>query len=150
MRTLGTRLRHLLELLDGDLEQIYRDSGLDYRPRYTPIVRALRDLGPSSLTAIAEYSGLTHSAVSQTVAQMKAKKLLRTRSGKDARTQTVALAPAAEQMLPALDAQWAATAAAAAKLDRELTMPLTSIIEEAIAALEKRPFAARIARERKR
>ena len=29
---LGTQLRHLIELLDGAVQQAYADAGLDYRP----------------------------------------------------------------------------------------------------------------------
>ena len=34
---LGTQLRYLIEVLDGDVAQTYADAGLDYRPRYTPL-----------------------------------------------------------------------------------------------------------------
>jgi hypothetical protein len=51
-RALGTLMRHvpeLLELLDGDVARIYADLGVpDYRPRYSPVVRALVTLGPLS------------------------------------------------------------------------------------------------------
>ena len=67
---LGTLLRHMLELLDGDVQRAYDELGLDYRPRYTPVVAALLDLGPSSIQDIARAAGITHSAASQTVAQM--------------------------------------------------------------------------------
>ena len=46
---LGTLLRRLLDLLDGDVQRAYDELGLDYRPRYTPVVVALLDLGPSSI-----------------------------------------------------------------------------------------------------
>lgn len=144
-RTLGTRLRHLLELLDGDVEQVYRQAGLDYRPRYTPVMRALRDMGPSSITAIAADSGLTHSAVSQTISQMKPKRLVRTVRGLDARVQTVALTTRGKRLLPLLEVHWAATEAAAATLERELSAPLGAVVEQAIEALERRPFRSRIA-----
>ena len=32
---LGTQLRHLIELLDGAVQQAYVDAGLNYRPRYS-------------------------------------------------------------------------------------------------------------------
>ena len=70
-RTLGTALRHLLALLDDDLETLYRADGLGYRPRYTPIVRALIAEDGLSIRAIAALAGITHSAVSQTITQMK-------------------------------------------------------------------------------
>ncbi|GFJ95745.1 hypothetical protein [Phytohabitans rumicis] len=33
----GTLMRHVLELLDGDVATVYRDAGVpDYRPRFSP------------------------------------------------------------------------------------------------------------------
>ena len=143
--TLGTLLRHLIEVLDGAVEEAYVQSGLRYRPRYTPIVRALRDTGPAPLRAIATRAGMTHSAVSQTVSQMARQGLVKVRPGKDARERIVALTPAAEAMLPALERQWAATNAAARGLDEELSAPLSALLVETIEALERKPYAERIA-----
>jgi DNA-binding MarR family transcriptional regulator len=141
---LGTRIRHLLDLLDGDLTRVYREAGLDYRPRYSPVIRALRELGPSSITALAANAGMTHSAVSQTVTEMKRRRLLHVTRGADARARKISLSSSAEQLLPQLDAHWAATAAAAAALDRELKTSLVAAVEDAIAALERRPFRTRV------
>ena len=64
-------MRRLIDHLDGALEQAYRDDGLDFRPRYTPVIRALMDDGPQTITALAERLGVSHSATSQTVSQMR-------------------------------------------------------------------------------
>ena len=142
--TLGTLLRHLIDLLDGAVEQQYVLSGLAYRPRYTPVVRALDKFGPASVRAIAQYAGLTHSAASQTVAQMAKEGLVRKRPGRDAREQIIALTPAARAMLPALQRHWAKIDAAAHALDDELTTPLSDLLVETIAALDRSSFAERI------
>lgn len=143
--TLGTLVRHLLNLLDGDLEQIYRDSGLDYRPRYTPVVRALVDRGPSPIRDIALHASITHSAASQTVAQMERKGLLMLEAGTDARERVARLTPKARKLLPKLKAQWAATNAAAEALSTELPHSLQDVLIDAIHALERQPFRERIA-----
>ena len=143
--TLGSLLRHLIELLDSDVEAAYRASGLDYRPRYTPVVTALATLGPASIRTISQDRGMTHSAVSQTVSLMARDGLVELTPGEDARERIVALTPRAQAMLPALRRQWDATAEAAASLDAELSAPLSKVAAEAIQALERRPFAARIA-----
>lgn len=149
-RGLGTQLRHLLELLDGDVEQLYREAGMNYRPRFTPIVRGLEELGPSTIKKLAEHSGFTHSAVSQTVSEMKQQKLLRSSPGKDARERVITLAPLAMRLMPSLRVQWAATTAAAEELNRELSTALSGLVEEAIAALKRRPFRERIRKHLKR
>jgi DNA-binding MarR family transcriptional regulator len=142
--TLGTLLRHLLELLDGAVEDVYVRSGLTYRPRYTPIMRALLVLGPSSIRAISLHAGITHSAVSQTVVQMENDGLVERRSGEDGRERIVALTPRAQRILPTLEQHWAAINAAACRLERELSMSLSGLLTEAIEALERQPFGRRI------
>lgn len=142
--TLGTLLRHLIEKLDGAVEQSYAQSGLDYRPRYTPVVRALIELGPASIRAISRSAGITHSAVSQTVGQMVERGLVGFESGGDARERIIALTAAAKAMIPALQRHWQATNTAAEMLDTELSMPLSDLLREAIDALDRTSFAHRI------
>jgi len=145
---LGTRLRHLLALLDGDVEQAYRDSGLrGYRPRYTPIVRALQELGPASIKALAEHAGISHSAVSQTVTQMRRAGWLAARVAADARERTVSMTPALVELLPRLQAHWHATAGAVRTLDAELSRSLSATVDEALAALRRRPLVERIRKQ---
>ncbi|WP_355582773.1 helix-turn-helix domain-containing protein [Xanthomonas cannabis] len=142
--TLGTLVRHLIELLDGDLEAVYAASGLAWRPRYTPVLRVLMRLGPVSIKVLAQEIGITHSAASQTVAQMVKQRLVALKPGADARERIVVLTARTRQMIPALQRQWAATNAAAAQLDAELSVPLSAVLAEAIAALNQRSFATRI------
>lgn len=142
--SLGTLVRHLIELLDGDLEAVYAASGLTWRPRYTPVLRVLMRLGPVSIKVLAQEIGITHSAASQTVAQMVKQRLVALKPGADARERIVVLTARTRQMIPALQRQWAATNAAAAQLDAELSVPLSAVLAEAIAALNQRSFATRI------
>lgn len=144
-RSLGTLVRRLLELLDGEVEATYRASGLPWRPRYTPILRALMQSGPASIKAVAAWIGISHSAVSQTVSQMRKDGLVTLEPGKDGRERIIALTGMTEKMIPALEGQWAATNAAADQLDAELATALTSTLTEAIVALEHRSFGERIA-----
>lgn len=142
--TLGTLLRHAIDLLDGAVEDAYRAADLPWRPRYTPVARALVELGPAPIRAIAGHAKVTHSAASQTLAHMVRAGLAELRPGNDGRERIAALTPAAVALLPALRRQWRATNAAADRLDAELSAPITAVLAEAIAALERRPFAARI------
>lgn len=143
--TLGTQLRLLLELLDGDVERHYSERGLRYRPRYTPVVRTLIALGPSSIKTIARHTSMSHSAVSQTVAKMVADALIVTDEGRDGRQRIARPAKMLMEMIPELEAQWFATNRAAACLENELSAPLSQILSEAIDALHRLPFRDRIA-----
>ena len=143
---LGTRMNHLLDLFDAGIAQVYADLGLaGFRPRFTPVVRVLAAAGPMSIRDLAGAIGVTHSAASQTVARMVTAGLLTVAPGDDARQRIVALTPAAERLLPALEAEFAATTAAAVALEAELSAPLSRLVDEALAALRRRPMRQRIA-----
>lgn len=149
---LGTRLRHLLEVLDGDVAAAYPALGLGggFRPRFTPVVRALAaradaGRGPASIRDLADTLGVTHSAASQTVAQMVRQGLVVTEPGADARRRIVRLTAKAEALLPALEREWAATVTAVTAFEAELAYPLSRLVEEALAALERTPLRDRIA-----
>ncbi len=144
--SLGSELRRLIDLLDSDVEQRYMALGLRYRPRFTPVVKALEALGPSSIKAISQHSSLSHSATSQTVAQMTKEGLLTMREGADGRERIAEPTALLVGMIPVLHLQWQATQAAAERLDLELSASLLDIVGEAIMALQRRSFAERIAR----
>ncbi len=142
--SLGTLVRRLIELLDGEVEAAYVAAGLAWRPRYTPVLRALLTIGPAAIKALAGQIAISHSAVSQTVSQMAKEGLVTLEPGADGRQRIVALTVKAEAMVPALQRQWAATDLAANGLDAELSVPLTALVAEAIVALDRRPFGERI------
>ncbi|GGS41608.1 MULTISPECIES: MarR family winged helix-turn-helix transcriptional regulator [Actinokineospora] len=141
---LGTRLRHLLERLEGAVAEVYDDLGLSwFRPRFTAYIREL-SANPRSIKELAEAVGVTHSAASQTVAQLVKDELATLEPGRDARQRIVRLTPAAERLLPVLHAEWAATARAAREVEGELSAPLSAVVEEMIAALDRRSMRERI------
>jgi DNA-binding MarR family transcriptional regulator len=147
----GTLLRHVLELLDGDVAAVYEEQGMaEYRPRFSPVVRALVAHGPLSVRDLAEAIGVTHSAASQTAAQMaRAGLVVHTPDPLDARRRLVGLTAEARSLLPRIEAEWEATAAAMAELDAELSMPLGELLAEVAQAVGRRPFRERVAAARR-
>jgi DNA-binding MarR family transcriptional regulator len=142
---LGTLLRHVLDEMDDDIGTVLADLGTPgYRPRFSPVVRALVALGPVPIRDLARAIGVTHSAVSQTVAQMAERGFVELRSGEDARQRVVHLTNKARALLPNIEAEWAATASAAAEMDAELPFPLAELVPAIAAALDRRPFRQRI------
>jgi DNA-binding MarR family transcriptional regulator len=142
--TLGTLLRRLIEHLDGAVEQAYLEAGLDYRPRYTPIVRVLVAQGGCTIRALSERTGVTHSATGQTVNQMERRGLVTLTAGSDARERIVTLTPHAETIMPRLRQLWAATEAAARTLDDELGLSLPEVIARTLHQLDQTPFIERL------
>src|SRR5690349_11065578 len=87
---LGTRLQHLLDVFDRDLGSIYADLGLAHiRPRFVAYIRTIAASGPQSIRDLATAVGVTHSAASQTVAQMSRQGLVTLAPGSDARHRIV-------------------------------------------------------------
>ncbi|WP_342117253.1 MarR family winged helix-turn-helix transcriptional regulator [Pseudoduganella sp. OTU4001] len=138
-------MRHLIELLDGAVQDAYVEAGLDYRPRFTPVMRALAGGKPHTVSQIAEVAGITQPAATQTVNLMvKEGWLVAQSSPTDARQKLLVLSAQGKRLLPKLQACWRATAAAADDLDTELPHPLSDTLARAIEALERRPFGERI------
>ena len=143
---LGTQLRHVLDLMEADVAGVLADLGLpDYRPRFSPVVRALVALGPMPIRELARVISVTHSAASQTVAQMNNRGYVRLVPGRDARQRVVHLTDRTRRALPVIQAEWDATRSAAEQLDSELPFPLSELVPALAGALERRPFRQRIA-----
>ncbi|TDD45817.1 MarR family transcriptional regulator [Nonomuraea terrae] len=142
---LGTFMRHVHELMDGAIAEVYAEHGLpEYRPRFSPVVRTLVAHGPMSIGDLARAIGVTHSAASQTVVQMRRSEFVILEKGSDARHRIVRLTAKAEAALPLIEAEWAATERAVRELDAELPVPLAQVLTAAAEALERRPFRARM------
>ncbi|MFC7840471.1 MarR family winged helix-turn-helix transcriptional regulator [Streptomyces sp. NPDC057382] len=148
----GTLLRHVLDLLEGDVARVYAEQGVsEYRPRFSPAVRALVAEGPLSVRDLAAATGVTHSAASQTAAQMaRAGLVTHTPDPADGRRRLVGLTAKARALLPRIEAEWEATRTAMAELDAELSLPLARVLTEVAEAVTRRPFRDRIASAQER
>lgn len=141
---LGTQLRRLIELLDGDLERLYAEDVEDYRPRYTPVMKVLADGAAHTIKEIAGASSISHSAASQTVSQMVGAGLVVQRVGQDARERHVQLTRRGRELLPFLQRIWTAAGAAEREMEREIGAPVRATLAAMVSALERRPFYERL------
>lgn len=149
-RGLGTQLRHLLELLDGAVAESYARESLRYRPRYTPIMRALIASEPLSISQIAQAAGISQPAVTQSVSLMIREGLVSSTPGADARQRMIMLTATGRDLVPSLQVYWRATTVAADELDAELGCTLSDVLADAITALERKSFSDRLAEVRAR
>ena len=133
--------------MDADVLAALVDLGLsDYRTKFSVVLRVLDADGPSTIGEIAARIHVTHSAASQTVAGLAGRGLVELAPGPyDARQRVVRLTGGSRALLPAIDAEWTATARAIETLDDELSVPLEQITVELTEALRRRPFRERIA-----
>jgi DNA-binding MarR family transcriptional regulator len=143
---LDSRLRALLDAMDADVALALADLGVrDYRTRYSAVIRHVDEHGPSTIRRLADRLQVTHSAASQTVAEMEKRGWIELRAGDDARQRLVRLTAKARRLLPAINAEWDATETAAAALDAELPYSLSALVDQLAAALDRRRFRERIA-----
>lgn len=143
---LGVRVRTVLDRMDADVARVLVDLGItDYRPNFSAVIRFVVENGDVTIRDLARGTGVTHSAMSQRVAEMRRRGLVDLVTGSDGRERLVRLTDAARGLKPALDAEWDATTAAFDALNAELTASLSQVVDEMNAALERRSFRDRIA-----
>jgi len=139
-------LRLLQESMDADIARVYADAHVrDVKPSWVLELLRLHAQGPMTITELAESVQRTHSALSQKVAAMRAAGLVRTTAGPDHRTRTVTLTARARALAGRLAVEWRATEAAVAEIEDEIPYPLSQVVRDIEAALERRSFHDRIA-----
>jgi DNA-binding MarR family transcriptional regulator len=140
---LGELLRYVGELVEQGAEEHYRAMRLDYRARYTPVLRALA-AGASTVTDITERTRLTQGAISQTVALLESDGLVTRHALGDGRKSAIRLTPSGHALVRKLERHWDATFAAITNLEAEIGNPLRRTLQAAAEALEREGFADRL------
>ncbi|MEU0091693.1 MarR family transcriptional regulator [Kribbella sp. NPDC006257] len=138
-------LHDLLARMDAEIGQIYSDRQIKgLKPTYVRELLQLHLHGPMTITELAEAIGRTHSALSQKVAAMRSAGLVRTVPGADARSKRVTLTAKSKKLVELLAAEWRATEAAITELEAELPYPMTQVVRDVEAALQRKSFHQRI------
>jgi DNA-binding MarR family transcriptional regulator len=139
-------LRLLQAAMDADIGRIYAEAQIGgLKPSFVMELLRLHARGPMTITELAESVQLTHSAVSQKVAAMRAAGLIRTTAGTDARSKKVQLTARARRIAGWLAAEWRASEAAIAEIEAEIPYPLSRVVTDIEAALRRKSFHDRIA-----
>jgi DNA-binding MarR family transcriptional regulator len=139
-------LRLLQAAMDADIASVYAEARIEgLKPSWVMELIRLHVRGPMTITELAESVQLTHSAVSQKVAAMRAAGLVRTTVGADARSKKVTLTAKASGLVGRLSAEWRATEAALADLEEEIPYPLSRAVADISEALLRKSFHDRIA-----
>ncbi len=139
-------LRLLQAAMDADIARIYTEAQISgLKPSFVMELLRLHARGPMTITELAKSVQLTHSAVSQKVAAMQDAGWIRTTVGNDARSKKVTLTAKARRITGRLAAEWRATEAAIAEIEDEIPYPLSRVVTDIEAALERKSFHDRIA-----
>lgn len=145
-RSLWRPLRLLQAAMDADIASLYAEAGIQgLKPSHVMELLRLHVRGPMTITELASSVQLTHSAVSQKVAAMRAAGLVRTAPGQDARTRKVAITAKTKRLIAAVAAEWRATEAALEEIEAEIPYPLSRVVTDIQAALQRKSFRERIA-----
>lgn len=132
--------------MDADIARIYAEAQIEgLKPSFVMELLRLHARGPMTITEIAESVQVTHSAISQKVAAMRAAGLVRTTRGADARSKKVMLTVKARRIAARLAAEWRATEAAIAEIEEEIPYPLSRVVTDIEGALQRKSFHDRIA-----
>src|SRR5688572_18478370 len=103
---LGTRLRRLLAMVDGDVQLVYDEIGLPFRPRFYPVAALLLDDGPTAVGEIARAAGVSQPAATQTIGEMRRLGLVRMAAGADRRSRRVELTAEGRRVATRLVPVW--------------------------------------------
>ena len=135
----------VLRELDRGIEEAYATLGVEgVRPRFSMALMFLELAGPMTIRRLADECGVTHSAMSQSVSQMRAADLVESTPGSDARSRPVRLTARGREVVPPLRAEWDATESAIAELESELPYAPSRMAADLAEAVERRPFAQRV------
>lgn len=140
---LGEMLRYLSELVDSGSEKTYPELPVNYRSRYTPVLRAIL-AGATTVSEIKSVTFLTQGAVSQTVALMEQDGIIERKPLADARKNSLQLTPTGHTALNRLELHWQAIFLSVSGLESETGAPLMEALEKTIHALSFQSVEERI------
>ncbi|WP_257980539.1 MarR family winged helix-turn-helix transcriptional regulator [Streptomyces sp. CB02959] len=139
-------LRVLQEVMDAEIARLYSERRIEgLKPSFVRELLRLNACGPMTIGELAESVGLTHSALSQKVAAMRAADWVETVPGEDARSKKVTLTAKTRKIIGRLAAEWRATEAAVAEIEAEVPYPLSRVVVDIEQALARKSFHDRIA-----
>jgi DNA-binding MarR family transcriptional regulator len=141
----GTRLRRLSERLDREVDAIYRAEGVEFQPRWFPVVAALSEIGEASVGELAARLGITHVAISQVRAELVAGGLIRAKADPtDKRRQLLALSAKGRRYAENLTPLWTSIAAATETLLTEAAPLLLAALGDIEVALDRKTMLERV------
>jgi DNA-binding MarR family transcriptional regulator/ribosomal protein S18 acetylase RimI-like enzyme len=148
---ISTRLQRLADSLRKDGTQIYQHFGIEFEPKFWPVLYTLSKKSPLGILDLANEIGYAHPSVIALVREMEQKKWIRSVKDKtDSRRRLLNLSPLALELVAQMEPVWAVIKAALEEICEGET-PLLRGIEEVEARVARESFsdtARRIARSR--
>lgn len=109
----AARLQRLADTIRRDGVQVYKEHGIDFEPKWFPVVYVLHEKGPTSVVDLAAEVGIAHPSVIQLVKELEAKKLVKSSADQsDGRRRLLSLTPDAVKLVKKMKPVWKKISAA--------------------------------------
>jgi len=143
---LASRLRRLADRLMADGVRIYQDAGLPFEPRWFGLFHLLCESAPMSIREAAEALGVSHTAISQAVKELRRSRLVSsTRDPSDGRCRRLAPTERGLALRRELEPLWGAFESSARELADESGSDLVAAVGAVERALDRQPLRERVA-----
>ncbi|TND08568.1 MAG: MarR family transcriptional regulator [Bacteroidetes bacterium] len=146
----AARLQRLADTIRRDGTVIYKKHGIDFEPKWFPVVYVLKRKGALSVVDLAGEVGLAHPSVIQLVKELEAKELVKSSSDKaDGRRRLLTLTPKAQKLVTKMEPVWDKIRAAVAEMVKTENN-LMKAIAETEEQLKRENFYMRVMRQEQR
>ena len=115
--SIATRLQRLSESIRKDGFLIYKENGIDFEPKWFPVIYALHHKPLLSVMALAEEIGYTHPSTITLLKELEKEKLVRSKKDKhDERKRLVQLSDMGQKLVERMKPVWDIIIVAATEL----------------------------------
>ena len=145
---IATRLQRLSDLLRKDGVLIYKANGIDFEPKWFPVIYTLHLRSVLSVVEIANEIGYTHPSTISLLKELEKVKLIRSKKDKtDERKRLIQLTPKGQELIEQMKPVWDLMIAALTELTNTQNNLLLAIseVEEQMKRLSMFERAKRIA-----
>lgn len=147
---IGSRLKRLSDVIMREGAEIYKNSNIEFEPKWFPIYYTLSQRESMTVTQIAEEVSFKHPTVSQTLKEMQNQGLIESSlSAKDGRKRLVSLSHKGKALLPQLEPIWKDISNVFHGMLQEHTDNLICAIEQFEKDFEQQAFNRRVEEQTK-
>ena len=147
---IGSRLRLLTDRITEDAEQLYKNYGVDLKPKWWPVFHVLSDGSAKTITDIAKEIGHSHPSVSKITSEMVKHGIIREKKDKaDGRRNLVSLTAAGKTITEKIQDQYTDVRQVIETLSGTATNDLWKAIAEWEFMLDQQPLLQRVLQQQK-
>lgn len=104
---ISTRLQRLSEQLRKDGALFYKSYGIDFEPKWFPVIYTLHHKGVLSVVEIANEIGYTHPSTISLLKELEKQKLIRSKKDKvDERKRLIVLTAKGQELISQMEPVW--------------------------------------------